>query len=61
VRKGARGLERRVAHIEPIVVNVVNRRVASAGWKSAPARTFCNSYSYQSIVIREEEKRNLPI
>ena len=37
----ARGVERRVAQAEPIVVRAVRRRVAKAGEKRAPARTFC--------------------
>jgi hypothetical protein len=40
VRKGARGLERSVAKMEPIIVSAVSSRVASAGEKSAPANTF---------------------
>lgn len=40
VRKGARGLESIVAQIEPRVVSRVRRRVAYAGEKSAPAKTF---------------------
>jgi len=40
VRNGARGVERRVAHIEPMVVSAVSMIVAKAGENRAPARTF---------------------
>ena len=42
VRKGARGVAKSVANVDPKVVSVVSRRVASAGEKRAPANTFCN-------------------
>jgi len=41
VRKGARGVDKIVANVDPMVVSAVSRRVASAGEKSAPANTFC--------------------
>ena len=41
MRKGANGIERRVAQVEPIVVKDVMTNVATSGWKRAPARTFC--------------------
>jgi len=41
VRKGERGVERRVAQREPRVVSRVRKRVARAGEKRAPAKTFC--------------------
>jgi hypothetical protein len=41
VRNGARGFANSVAKMEPTIVNAVNSRVASAGEKSAPAKTFC--------------------
>lgn len=37
---GARGMARRVENIEPRLVSRVITRVASKGWKRAPARTF---------------------
>jgi hypothetical protein len=40
VRKGESGAESKAAHWEPRAVRVVRRRVASAGGKRAPARTF---------------------
>ena len=40
VRKGARGVARSVANVEPTVVSAVSRRVASAGENRAPAKTF---------------------
>ena len=46
VRKGERGAESKVAHNEPIVVRDVRRRVANAGGKRAPARTFCKNGKY---------------
>lgn len=40
LRKGAKGAANKEANIDPIVVNVVRRRVAYAGENNAPARTF---------------------
>lgn len=42
VRNGARGVARRVAQMDPIVVSVVRKRVAMIGENSAPANTFWN-------------------
>lgn len=39
-RKGPSGVERRVAHNDPIVVRVVRRMVAYKGENRAPPRTF---------------------
>lgn len=38
--RGASGVANNVARIEPIVVNIVSRRVANTGWNKTPARTF---------------------
>ena len=38
--RGAIGRDRRDEKIEPIVVRSVRSRVAQAGWKRAPPRTF---------------------
>lgn len=40
IKKGARGVERSVAHAEPIVVSAVRIIVAKAGENRAPPRTF---------------------
>jgi len=40
VRKGESGVERSVAQREPRVVSRVRKRVARAGEKRAPAKTF---------------------
>ena len=41
VKNGASGVESSVDKTEPIVVSTVITKVASNGWNSAPARTFC--------------------
>jgi hypothetical protein len=40
VKNGARGVARRVAHREPMVVSMVRKRVATTGENNAPASTF---------------------
>lgn len=40
VRNGARGVDSKVAQAEPTIVRAVRRRVAYAGEKRAPERTF---------------------
>lgn len=50
VRNGARGVARRVAHAEPVVVRTVRKSVARAGENKAPASTFF-------FLKRTEEKK----
>lgn len=52
VRKGASGLERSVAQVDPMVVRRVRRRVAYAGENKAPARTFCWPQSKYRVTLR---------
>ncbi len=53
VRNGARGVARRVAHAEPIVVSTVRKSVARAGENKAPASTFFREESsHQEIEIK---------
>jgi len=44
VREGESGVERSVAQMEPRVVRKVRKRVARAGEKRAPAKTFFRKY-----------------
>jgi hypothetical protein len=52
VRKGASGLAKSVANIEPMLVSAVSKRVASAGENKAPAKTFCKQRKYQIRSLR---------
>lgn len=50
---GARGMARRVARTEPMVVSAVRRMVAIAGDNSAPATTFCQEIKCQKRRSRD--------
>jgi hypothetical protein len=51
VRKGARGLDSKVAQIEPIVVSAVRSSVANAGENRAPARTFYEKDGSEKVYL----------
>jgi len=61
VRKGESGVERSVAQREPRVVSRVRKRVARAGEKRAPAKTFFRKKCEHDRRRRKKKTIDTPI